>query len=272
MATIISAHLTWSELLDRAALPETQAWRETKGRMSARPDVGGWYGTADYAASLILLREGWTEGRERFVSGLSSLAPPTIKTMQRRLDVAGAYPIAAMAAAGAMDCMVDLGETIIQRPNLKMVVGVSAGGGIDAKCITNRGIAIASLIDAIETSGTRLELIAERRATSGRWDLRHSITVKELDQPLELDRLAYVLAHPSMLRRTLGRIEEQVTTPLWNEQGYGMPTAALSSDWPDAVMLPSMSLAESARYSTPQSALASVLRVARAAGIEIATD
>lgn len=264
----VRRNFTWAEYTAAAARPPGSNWTHP----ASRGESPSFTGTADYDTALALLAHGWQEGRERMSTGLAALAPATITTPTRTLDVAGAYPIAALAAGGAMDCMVTPCQIVTPRPAIRIVAGFAAPWTITPNAIMNRGIAIASVIDTLESAGQRVELIAERRGISkkARADYRLTITLKDAEQPLEIDRIAFALAHPSMLRRIAFRIDEQTFTQAAWGPGYGVPQQADAADFPDAILIPSIDSNDA--YDTPEKALPTVLQIVRAAGIDIDTD
>jgi hypothetical protein len=96
-------------------------------------------------------------------------------------------------------------------PIVKIYADVGATSSTEASAMIRKGSAIVALIDQIEQSGQRVELIACQRTNTRGYEYdeqRIFITVKRADEVLDLDRIAFALAHPSMLRRVCFRIME----------------------------------------------------------------
>jgi hypothetical protein len=80
---------------------------------------------------------------------------------------------------------------------------------VDPQDIINRGAAVVALIDKIQSEGQRVELIAFCHIAGRRNDrLIMAVTVKRPEEPIDMDRVAFALAHPSMLRRAFFRVVE----------------------------------------------------------------
>jgi hypothetical protein len=103
---------------------------------------------------------------------------------------------------------------------------VSAGEQVDS--IMRRGAAIGALIDALESHNIRCEVTAVARdckcyamgdETAG-YVLFETI-IKAAEAPLDLDRLAFAVAHPSMLRRITFAVLE--TLPANIRKHIGVP-------------------------------------------------
>jgi hypothetical protein len=239
----------------------------------ARPDsingTADFTGTPDYTTAMGLAAHGWTEGREKMVAGLSVLAAAEQRAPVSRLDVAGAYPIAAMAAAGDMQCMVDMGSETRSRAIHRLICNVSASGGTPADHIINRGVAICAMVDAIEAGDDRCEIFAHMAVSVSGDVLDILVELKAADQPLEIDRIAFALAHPSMLRRLMFRQIELNRPESQYGFHYGMPTNAPADTMAGAVYFPSMGMDRN-NYTSPAAALATVRAAMAHHGVTVA--
>jgi len=116
------------------------------------------------------------------------------------LDVGGMYPDVAAYCAGAPDCMVNLGDlTAASRPIIRLLLSRGALAVIKPRQIETTGSrscpgSIGSSVKASRWSW----LAAGGRLADGR-DYRLSWIAKRAGEAMELDRLAFVMAHPSML-------------------------------------------------------------------------
>lgn len=186
-------------------------------------------GTSDFAEAERLLREGWPEGRDRLIDAMeaAALAAPMLPAVSRRMDVAGAYPIAAYAASGDPLSMVDPGDlSAAARPIVRLAFSFSYHCGKTQKEIEDYGAALLTWIDRIEESGRSVEVSACHMARAEGWRFGSRIVVKRAGEPLEIDRMAFVVAHPSMLRRIHFRAYEMEKAPGFQDAfhwGYGMP-------------------------------------------------
>lgn len=149
-------------------------------------------------------RHGWPEGRAKMVDAMAKARPSVSLPPAFTMDVAGAYPDPAAAAAGAPDCMVSFDPVEVRhKPIVRIAVNVWASGAYEPNEFTNYGAAVLSYIDAIESSGFRVELTMLCHCKMSRTKDTYSgrVMIKRAEEPLDIDRVAFCLTHPSMLRR-----------------------------------------------------------------------
>ena len=160
---------------------------------------------ATRADAFDMARMGWPEGRRNMVEAMAQARPTIALAPAFMMDVAGAYPIAALAAAGDPCSMVmpDPIETS-PRPIVRLAVNVWASCAYTSAQFTSYGAAVLSYIDAIEASGARVELNMLCHCAVGD-ETKDSYTtlvpIKRAEEPVEIDRLTYCFTHVSMLRR-----------------------------------------------------------------------
>ena len=216
-----------------------------------------WSTTTTRAEAMGLAQKGWAEGREKIAAALAKsrplLRPARVKALS--LDVAGAYPFVPAAAAGDPACMYHIGESEkATRPILRLVSEGWGSGGIDARNLVNRGAALLAHIDQLEASDIRCEVV-QRYSASNYDDMVYQgknyprqrlnyvvdITVKRADEPLELDRMAFMLVHPSALRRLY--FGSMYTQPrefgtAWTSSCGGPPTQSAREVEADQILIP----------------------------------
>lgn len=162
-----------------------------------------WSGAASFEEAVKMAREGWPEGRKLMVDAMASAAPVTAKVADYMMDVAGAYPIAALAAAGDPMCMVAPAPVSDRvRPVIRLAINRCASAAYSCKEFTNFGAAVASYVDALEGSGYRVEIDAAMVCMDGNNRPYYcGVIVKQAHEPLEIDRMAFCLTNPAFLRR-----------------------------------------------------------------------
>lgn len=149
-------------------------------------------------------RHGWPEGRANMVDAMAKARPSVSLPPAYTMDVAGAYPDPAAAAAGAPDCMISFDPVETRhKPVIRIAVNVWASGAYNPPEFTNYGAAVLSYIDAIEGSGFRVELTMLCHCKMSRTSDTYSgrVLIKRAEDPLDIDRATFCLTHPSMLRR-----------------------------------------------------------------------
>jgi hypothetical protein len=216
-----------------AYLADTQTdrskWSKNRKRYSRDDTCGGqgakWAG-GTWAEVNQAAREGWKDGRARMVAGLeraNTLNKPAPRR-SRGYDVAGAYPHVARAVAGDPCSMVSLGDcTVAARPIVRLVIPRGASCVVKPHQMENYGIALLSHVDAMENEGYSVEITTTD--TSHGYDgvlLDVRCIAKRAGEPLDLDRLAFILAHPGMFRRLGFTFVENYMSEQW-AMGYGSP-------------------------------------------------
>jgi hypothetical protein len=211
------------------------SWDEFVSDLKHKPHLPEWEGnqasitgkkkftqTDSFNQSMRLAEQGCPTTRE-------AIHQASFKVMSEALpewDTApvGVFPCIPAFAAGVPTDMFTPSEfgNPVPKPIVRIVVNVTATCNVPTAQIVNRGAAILSLIDRVQATGQRVELVAEFHCTSGSDTFAFSVTVKRPEEPVDLDRIAYAIAHPSMLRRSLFRVME-FTAP-YVVCGYGNAT------------------------------------------------
>lgn len=264
------------ELLDFiASRPEGSAADGNRSSL-ALGDRNGWRGgTQNMGDALNLARFGWPEGREIVEAITARFESITASKLMR--------PQVAYAVAG--DC-VDVGRYVTGEPENMMVweevelenagkivrveANLSASAAISAAQMTIRGAAVAALVDALEQCGKSVELVLSWGAEGGRRRIEHYCPIKAAGEPLDMDRLAFMLAHAGMFRRlAFGTWENEPGE--WRDpigvnrhDNYGLPAQCKGGDFVADITAPHMLLT-----STPEACVAWVFKTLKEQGISV---
>jgi len=228
----------WDEFLaDIEGQAIGEAWVNDPCSITGDFDFTGTY-TWDEAHTL--LTHGWSEGRSKLADSTEFAKAVTRQGISEAWQhaPAGAFPNVPAYCAGIAECMMtppgDEQRTAL--PIVTIAVNIGAAHFTPTNVMINRGAAIVALIDSIEAQDQRVELICCTRSTlrhnKGPLDIR--VTVKRADEHVNLDRIAFTMAHPSMLRRMALRVME-FTLPK-REYGYGTPTDFDNDDFDHGTM------------------------------------
>ena len=107
---------------------------------------------------------------------------------------------------------------------------MAASAGISGQEMFNKGATIAALIELLERAGKRVELKG-RMAVTG-YDkpvstFRYQMIIKEAGEPIDVDRIAFALAHPGCLRRLgfsiMEQASEKIQKAIDTTYRYGQP-------------------------------------------------
>lgn len=167
--------------------------------------------TDTYEETVGLTKSGWRHGAEK------------VNALRTELDGAVQSLVAAKAAAisyGVEGDWVDVGKLLTGDPEccgtwevqgddrndkvVKIVANVSVSWKVKPETIFARGAACLAAVDILESLGRRVELwvaLGIRDWRNG--ESESHIIVKPASQPVDTDRLAFVLCHADMFRRIL---------------------------------------------------------------------
>lgn len=181
-----------------------------------------WSGSKNWQEALDYAINGHPVGRTKIEAAL----PKVTSEPEPLWDVApvGAFACIPAHAAGVPEDMFIPTEDAppVSSPIVRIAVNMSASGGVDPQDIVNRGVAIVSLIDRIQASGRRVELIVIKHGHCHGEKFIWKVTVKRPEEPIDMDRVGLVFATPIMLRRFFFRVME-FTVP-HEVDGYGFST------------------------------------------------
>ena len=164
-------------------------------------------GTATYGEAVAVAGTGWKQGANR-VEKIRASLDAVVQRMavancsQMIYGVEGEWVDIGRIATGEPECCGswhDQGEGASQKI-VKIVANVAVSCGVSAETIFARGAATLAAVDLLESLGFRCELWASKGCSGNKNSEFHTL-VKEASQPVELDRLAFCLCHPAMLRR-----------------------------------------------------------------------
>jgi hypothetical protein len=216
-------------------------------------DTSNWSGCRDWDSALDYAVKGHPVAR----AAIDSATVKVTSAPEPLWDTApvGAFPCIPAYAAGAPEDMFTMSDIAppVQSPIVRIVINMSASASVDPRHIVNRGAAVVTLIDKIQSSGRRVELIAVKH---GHWrndKYVWAVTVKRPEEPIDMDRIGLCFATPIMLRRFFFRVMEfTVPEPV---SGYSYSTH-FADECNDADLV--LRNIDGNEYSTPERATATV--------------
>lgn len=222
--------------------------------MRARTDKShsDWYGMG-YDEAMRAVREGWAEGATRLLD--LEVSVPAVESIRRRRVRAEQGDAVDMQAVYRGDLGRAWERTRrMSRPTARVVTivcDVTAAHHVEAASLYWRGAAALRACEALEGAGYSVQLLAafgsRNSFDNGRERLAQFCEVKASDAPLDMTRLAGLLALPAWFRtalfagiRVAGHLAGREVDP-----GYGQPApeaslegATLLGFSPSAVLLP----------------------------------
>lgn len=211
-------------------------------------------GTASYEDALHELRHGWREGSMQ----MRELHAKVWDTVSRILpgeainhDVSGFAVDVGRAVNGEPEDMLCFDLQEAPRKTIDIMLNCSVSGGVNKSRIIRRGAAVAALVDAMESQGVNVNLtVVENCRGSGGATTQINVHVKKPEEPLDMDKVAFALAHPSWLRRFVFAFQERQpkkyrdTFGAYENSGYGIPNEVPVEDRGEAIYIGKMHLDE----------------------------
>lgn len=244
MAHYRNNYSSLGELLAAASRPALSTAKSSKRVEKGNDEFSG---TKTFEAAMDLALKGWPEGRENILSALATAQTALTFTPALTMDVAGAYPIAALAAAGDPCSMVDLAPVEERvRPIVRLVVQRGASAAYEVSEFTNYGAAILSYIEGLEAAGFRCEItVAFCSDLTSDGDQVTTVLVKRAEETMEFDRMAYVMTHPAFFRRIFFSVMESTEglSNVLDRNGYGYSRNPKPEEFEhDQILVPGVNL------------------------------
>ena len=213
------------------------ASKPPEGSYGASVDTGAevrendWAGTKTIEEAFQQI-DGWEAGRaevEKVRGALGDLVPSYSGALafQTRLAVAGDEPDVGLFLAGEPECMREsyLERTPSGSSVVKVVFDCSVSGGFDSKDMVRRGAAAVAIVDALESAGLSVELDLIASTYASGHIMIQTVPLKQAQDVIDLDRLAFWLASPAVLRRltfrAMDHMPDRDRKPF--DTGYGRP-------------------------------------------------
>lgn len=189
-----------------------------------------WYGSESYEEASQLMRTGYTDILPKIKEGLNASSKviskqfsPTDIRRPKNLPV-GFIPNIPNSILNLPNSMIDIKLSPQKRKTLNIIYIMSGNCGCRAEMWIKAGISLLTAIKIIERRGISVKIDTSFYCgSSGDETAIGSVTVKHYGQPLDIQKLCFPLAHPSMFRRIGFKFLE--TTPIITRQdfayGYG---------------------------------------------------
>lgn len=235
---MINQHFTWGEAIDLAAkvsstLPGNDLHSRTNGASSY------WDLNCGFEGAIKLAREGWAEGAD-VVKKLSSRLFDRVATMVDReypvYDVEGHGIDVARYLDGEPECWMRMETRVTEgsgRRIYRLVFNMTASAGVSAATMLAKGSAVVALSELLEFAGHGVEITC---ALINSGVTSQFVRIKDADQPLDINRIAFAIAHPAMFRRLGFSLLEHLDAAtrqklgITSYGGYGRVAEAVKED------------------------------------------
>ena len=223
-------------------------------------------GTASLDDAIMLARRGWPDGLktiERLRAEIDKALAGKVPVNEPSFDISGDWLDVGRYLSGEPEnfgTMVDYGKRTDApiASIIRLVVNVATSAPIGEQTTLTRGAAAIVLVDMLERHGirVRVDLVDVTTNHTKTEALENYVTVKEEGEPVNLDKLAFFLAHRSSLRRLFFSVAEHQPDSVRRLFGigqdfgsYGLPGTASdrgdvyldrilsAADWSDALTM-----------------------------------
>lgn len=238
---IVRREFTWPEFCDavEANLPSLPE-RHVEGSAWHWGTDGPLGPTGHVTETLSLARgEGWQASiptaRDLLTHIEMDMGEAMHTSFAATYDVAGAEVDMGRFMGGEPECMVESMPIKVMRTGrvVKLAVPICYQSGTHADLVKARGAAVMALVDAFVANQHPVEIWAVMaimgRAYGQKKDRRlvYTIKVQDSDAPLNMGRIMYALAHPTMLRQLCFAVEhgedDEARSTFSIGSGYGSP-------------------------------------------------
>ena len=180
---------------------------------SSRDASSAWNGGMSWIEAKNMANSGWLEGMneiKKISVELSEVVSSKIERWIPEYAFAGNIIDVGMFLSSSPEYFITKTPTEQQVSGkiVSIVCSISFSAAIKSEVIIQRGAMICALVDALEMSGYRCEIIINETSTSFNGKFEIDLCLKKGHQSLNIAELAFCLAHPSMLRRFMFSVAE----------------------------------------------------------------
>lgn len=177
--------------------------------------------TKSYEEAMDLIRNGWTEPLAQIKKGVEKgfKSNGTLEKSRPQTGIVGYAPCVPNAILGLPNSMIMTEKTASKVKAVTILFCLSVNASVDEEDILKSGILVLNIINDLELQGYRVKLDVEFFSSRQGNDICSArVNVKDWRQPMDLKKLAFPIANPSMFRRFGFRWLE--TYPQLENRGY----------------------------------------------------
>lgn len=196
--------------------------------------------TSNYKEAMDLLLRGWTEAADKMTRTLKTLPQPAPAKRQKSVySVAGHTASVPRYLQGIPTNMIASVPDRRKQPVVVINHAITYSAYWKAEDILKEGIKALQVVQAIEASNRNVKLNIICMAEDRNYKRGFKVTVKQPGERLNISKMAFPLAHPSMLRRMYFKymeVEPDMPISFW---AYGRPcNEDCPKIYPDEMYIP----------------------------------
>lgn len=221
--------------------PNNSAMEDSDSSRSGDYDFTG---SHSYEEAVQLFREGYTEILPKVMSKMKKMEKDLssefqfTKKIRPQNSIEGVVPNVPNAILGLPQSMIDMKRFPQKQKTLDIIYEMGANCGTDKELFINAGAVLLTVIKILETRRIAVKLTLGFMAGKGHEQGNFpTVDLKDYGQRLDLQKLCFPLAHPSMFRRIGFKWLE--TNPDITDDSfafeYGRSPADKTDEWKDFV-------------------------------------
>lgn len=199
---MLTQRFSWGEYLDHVAVKSETGDQDLHSRSNSASSY--WDLGAGFEGAMKLALHGWPEGAATVQKVSAKLFDRISSQVEREYpvyDTEGQGIDVSRFLDGEPECWQRMETRITEgqgRRIYRLVFNMTASCGVDASVMLAKGAAVVALCELLEFSGHGVEINAVLANFSC---VEQHVRIKDSDQPLDLPRVAFAIAHPAMFRR-----------------------------------------------------------------------
>ena len=164
--------------------------------------MSSWHGVKSYAEALELMNSGWQEPLKELKAVINKAKTVERKRISIKNDIQGYAPIVPLAILGVPNAMINMTMRRIKSKVINLYYDSGVSSFVSANRILDNGKKILETVINLENSGYRVNLFnTQCYVSDGETDIDMlAVKVKSDNQPIDLKRICFPIAHPAMFR------------------------------------------------------------------------
>jgi hypothetical protein len=264
--------------VDRMALPEAierlQDHHEPAMEIQSRDSPVGreWDLGVDFTQARKLATLGWNAQAHKLLRRAEVLRFGLDSSVSNVFDVSGDAVDVGRFLSHEPECM--FAQQVSEERSISVLVNISASAGAKAECLFNRGVAVAALVRAIQSTARSVSVSVGVSTHGGDnpspSEPRHVtiVNIQGMGELMHPGRIAFWISHPAALRRCFLRFMEQQPVEIRRKIGitpigrYGTPCEIPAQCVPEnALYIPFLTMDElNEQYGDPVRSLQTLMK------------
>lgn len=174
-----------------------------KNRNESHGGDASWYGTKSYDEAMKLISNGWKDASKKMANKVKMdiSVGGVVKTSRPVYSVVGSQASVPRYLQGIPTNMISRQITYSKQKVVIINKGISYSCSWKPEQIIDESIKALQIVQSMETSGQRVKLNVLWSVSNDAYHTVCKVCVKQPDERLNISKMAFPLAHPSMLRR-----------------------------------------------------------------------